>query len=168
MDRILASWLRRQESDWQAFADQTDLVIIIPDDAESPCRRFVAQFMCKGLIRQLNGEIVEADHFVAGIYFGEDHLRQINPVQMVWMLTPNVWHPNVYGPALCTGHLRPGVGLIDILYQIHSILTYQNLNLVDFLNPQAADWARENMSRFPIDSRPLKRRRFHMEIEEKH
>ena len=55
------------------------------------------------------------------------------------------------------------VGLIDILYQVHGILTYQNANMADFVNPEAAAWARENRSRFPIDSRPLKRREFRLE-----
>lgn len=167
MDRIFASWLERQETDWNAFAGLTDLVTVTRCSPESPCQKFLAEFRCKGLIWHPERGAVEAGHFLAGIYFGEDHLRRIDPLQLVWLLSPaQVWHPNVLGSALCTGHLRPGVGLIDILYQVYGILTYQNFNLGDFLNPDAAAWARDNRARFPIDGRPLKRRNFSLEVRE--
>src|SRR5579871_1580502 len=167
MDHILDTFLLRQEADWEAFAGQTDLVSVTRQGTEVPCRKFVAEFATRGLIWQPGDQIVEADHFVVGIYFGDDHLRRLNPMQLVWLLSPpTAFHPNILFPTICVGHLRPGVGLIEVLYQVHSILSYQNSNTADFLNPAAAAWAREHRDRFPIDRRPLRRREFHLDVKE--
>jgi hypothetical protein len=57
-------------------------------------------------------------------------------------------------------HLAPGTGLVDILYALHSLWTY---NLVatgdEGLNHAASQWYRQqDRKRFPVDRRPLKRR----------
>ncbi len=85
------------------------------------------------------------------------------------MFTPNVWHPNVSRehPLICIGRLTPGTPLVDILYQIFDILTFQKYNPRedDSLNKTACAWARENQDRFPIDRRPLKRRQLDLEVQ---
>jgi ubiquitin-protein ligase len=88
---------------------------------------------------------------------------------MVRLYTPRVWHPNVSGdlPLICIGRLAPGTTLVDILYQIYDILTYQKYNPRedDALNKPACAWARANQHRFPIDPRPLKRRTLSLEVQ---
>jgi ubiquitin-protein ligase len=86
------------------------------------------------------------------------------------MFTPNTWHPNISRelPLICIGRLTPGTPLVDILYQVFDILTYQKYNPreSDSLNPQACAFARENHDRFPIDARPLKRRPLNLQVRE--
>jgi len=167
MDRIFTSWLMRQEADWADFAPKTDRVKVTPVGVGAPCRKYVAEFDCGGLVRQSDGAITRAEEFVIGIYFGDDHLRRVEPMQLVWLLSPtNVWHPNIKAPTVCLGHLRPAVGLIEILNQAYSILTYQNVSPGDCLNEEAASWSRAHRDQFPIDRRPLKRRDIRLNIRE--
>ena len=56
---------------------------------------FVAEFLCKGLIREDAGEIKEASEFQVGIWFPPDYLRRADPFEMLRLFTPHVWHPNV-------------------------------------------------------------------------
>jgi ubiquitin-protein ligase len=87
---------------------------------------------------------------------------------MLRVFTPRIWHPNVSAdlPLICIGHLTPGTSLVDILYQVYDILTYQKYNPRedDCLNRGACSWAREREHQFPIDGRPLKRRSLQLEV----
>jgi hypothetical protein len=58
------------------------------------------------------------------------------------------------------GRLVPGTSLVDLLYQVHEIVTYQKVTMRedDALNPAACGWARTHQHLFPIDRRPLRRR----------
>ena len=86
---------------------------------------------------------------------------------MTWFGPPNVWHPNIAhaAPFICVGRLGPGTPLVDLLYQCYEVLTYFRFNPRedDCLNPAACAWARQNADRFPLDDRPLKRRRIELE-----
>jgi len=172
LDTIFQSWLARQLVEWKEFEPLTDLVSVTPcsgpPDMPDPApQRYIAEFRCRGLGRSANGAITVIDRFTIGIYFPDDHLRRVQPERLVTLLAPaNVFHPNIQFPGVCPGHVRPGVGLVDLLYQVHSILTYQNANMNDFLNADAARWAREHCEEFPIDPRPLKRREISLSVEE--
>ena len=62
-------------------------------------------------------------------------------------------------PLICIGHLTPGTSLVDILYQLFDILTYQKYNPRedDSLNKAPVRGRARAEHRFPIDRRPLKR-----------
>jgi hypothetical protein len=112
----------------------------------------------------------EAEAFHVGIYFSSDYLRTVNPFETLTLFEPlNTFHPNVaFGaPFICVGHIVPGTSLVDLLYQVYEILTYQKLTPRedDALNKEACRWARANQGRFPIDPRPLKRRPLALEVE---
>jgi ubiquitin-protein ligase len=130
---------------------------------------FVAEFLCSGLIREGEGEIRQANNFHVGIWFPPDYLRRADPFEMLRLFTPGVWHPNVSRelPLICIGRLTPGSTLVDILYQLFDILTFQKYNPRenDSLNKAACAWARENAPKFPIDRRPLKRRSLNLEVQ---
>ena len=51
-----------------------------------------------------------------------------------------------------------GTDLVSILFQLYEIITYQKYATADALDPVAAEFARANIGRFPIDPRPLRRR----------
>jgi len=169
-DLIFERFLSRQCDEGLALARESDLLELHVSPMVPP--HFVAEFHCKGLVREGDGEIREAQHFEVGIWFPNDYLRRCDPFQMLRLFTPHVWHPNVSRqlPMLCIGKLTPGTRLVDILYQIFDVLTYQKYNPRedDSLNKAACAWARNTKEfTFPIDNRPLKRRPLGLEVEQR-
>jgi ubiquitin-protein ligase len=165
-DAIYQRFLERQRVEGMALAEASDVLSLHIPPMAPP--HFVAEFLCKGLIRDSAGEIKEASRFQVGVWFPADYLRRADPFEMVRLFTPGVWHPNVSQdlPLICTGRISPGTPLVDILFQIYDILTYQKYNPRedDSLNRAACSWARENQNLFPTDRRPLKRRSLNLEV----
>ena len=161
-DPIREAFLLRQYEDGMALARASDLLHLEPLGTV-PYDRYVAEFRCKGLVRAHGGDVQEADRFLIGIWFPSDYLRRADPWQVLTWLGPrHVFHPNIsdVAPFICVGRLLPGSTLVDLLYQCFEIITYKKVTMRedDALNRQACAWAREHQHRFPIDSRPLKRR----------
>jgi len=160
-DAIFAHFLERQVVEGLELAAQSDLLRLHVLPQAPP--HFVAEFFCKGLVRDQGGAIREHDRWDVGIWFPPDYMRRVDPFDVLRIFTPDCWHPNISRelPLVCVGRLAPGTGLVDILYQVYEVLTYQKYNPRenDSLNPLACAWARENQHRFPVDRRPLKRRK---------
>jgi ubiquitin-protein ligase len=166
-DPIYKRFMQRQLEEGMELARSSDLLRLHVPLMAPP--HFVAEFLCNGLVREGNGDIKEASEFQVGIWFPPDYLRRADPFEMLRLFTPGVWHPNVSReqPLICIGRLTPGTTLVDILYQLFDILTFQKHNPRenDSLNRTACAWARENQHRFPIDRRPLKRRSLNLEVQ---
>jgi hypothetical protein len=159
VDTIFQAFLERQHSEGMALAESSDLLHLQPL-GPTPAQHYLARLRCRGLVRE-RGAIVEVDSFVIGVTFPEDYLRRKHSTAVVTLLEPNtVWHPNIRGPAVCLGHMPGGTTLVDILYQVFEIITYNKVTMRedDALNREACSWTRNNLDRFPIDKRPLKRR----------
>jgi hypothetical protein len=166
-DPIFNSFLERQLEEATALACQSDMLDLLPFG--DPADRFMARFTCRGLVRRPSGAIEEAEDFAVGISFPSDYLRRVNPFDVLTWLGPrNVWHPNISDtlPIICVGRLVPGTGLVDILMQVWEEITWRKFNLADSLNPAASEWARQHLSRLPVDTRALKRRRLDLCVEE--
>jgi len=168
-DRIYDAFLRRQYEDGMALANGSDLLELYPV-AGWPPSRYVARFFCKGLVRAGGGAVAEADCFEVGIWFPSDYLRRAEPFQVLtWMWPPHVFHPNISdtGPFICVGKLTPETSLVDLLFQVFEIITYQKFRTDDAMNGTAAHWAiqEENRRRLPVDGRPLKRRTLKLELD---
>jgi hypothetical protein len=156
-DEILHTFLERQYQEGMALAAASDRVDLVPL-AGAPPQRYLARFRCTGLVQSADGTISEADDFVAGIWFRDDHLRTKDPLTLVtWMEPRGIMHPNIRAPFVCLGKVGLGMSLVDIIYQLYEIITYNKVTLDDALNGEAAAWARRNLQRFPVDRRPLKR-----------
>ena len=174
-DPVFSAFLKKQYEEGLALAGESDLLDLTPlflpfEKRSGPPSRFVATFHSRGLVLEPGHQVREADLFEVGIFFPGDYLRRIDPALILTLLHPhNVWHPNIslYGPFICAGRMSPGTGLVELLYQVFEILTYQKVTMRedDALNPSACAWARQNQHRFPIDPRPLKRRAIDFEIE---
>jgi hypothetical protein len=172
-DKIFAAFLQRQYEEGRALAGASDLLELFPMptvDGE-PSQTHIARFLCNGLVRSSEGEIVEANHFEVMINFPSDYLRRADPFQVLTWLGPrNVFHPNISdrAPLICVGKLAPSTPLVDLLYQCFEIITYNKVTMRedDALNVAACKWARENQGRFPVDRRPLKRRALNIEVAE--
>jgi hypothetical protein len=160
-DRILSAFLERQRAEGLALAHESDLISLIPVSPTGD--RYVAEFRCTGLVEDAPGQVIDADHFQVGIWFPDTYLRQADPFRVLTWLGPRTaWHPNIWAPmsAICVGRLTPGTGLVDILYQVFEIVTWNKVTMRedDALNHAACQWARRHRERFPVDRRPLKRR----------
>ena len=150
-----------------ALAAASDLLELTAHPFPPPSS--MATFRCKRLVRLADGSIGEADYCQTGIWFPPDYLRRADPFEILrWFGPPNIWHPNISDtmPLICVGRLTPGMPLVDILYQIFEIITYNKYTPRedDSLNKACCSWARQNQHRFPVDSRPLKRRPLDLEV----
>jgi len=166
-DRILQSFLERQQEEGLELARSSDLVDVLPLDG-SPARHYRLSFHCRGLVKDAGGQIRTAERFEVGVRFLSDYLRRADTFHaLAWFGPSNVFHPNIHdkAPLICIGRLAPGTPLVDIVYQCFEIITYNKLKIDDALNQEASAWARRNKHMFPIDRRPLKRRV--LEIEER-
>jgi hypothetical protein len=167
MDPILASFLEEQESDAAALSRDSDLVDIVPVGCR-PYQLYVVRYSCTGLVRTNEG-IVEANHFELGVRFPFDYWQRASmPEVLTWLGPANCYHPNLYFPIICMGHLDPGTPLAEIVLQCYEIITYQKATMKesDALNRDACAWARRNVERFPVDDRPMLRRRLEYRVEE--
>lgn len=155
-DPIFHSFLEAQYEQATALAGASDILTLEIGD-ERPPQRYVAHFNCRGLVMSQSGEVEEANYFMIGIRLPDDYLRTVDPTQIVTTLRPwSIWHPNARGPFICPGKLTMGTSLVDLLFQIYEIITYQKWSAHDGLNAAACEWARNNQHRFPVDRRPLK------------
>lgn len=166
-DHVFESFLCKQHEEADALVRQSDLVRIVPVTPQ----HFAATLRCRGLVRKAGGDTVDFhDQFDFGIFFPADYLRRINPAEVVtWFGPRNIFHPNISDrfPVVCVGHLAPGTPLVEIVHQVHEIVTYRKVTMRedDALNLAACQWARRNQHRFPVDARPLKRRSLPLVVE---
>jgi hypothetical protein len=163
-DPVHRAFCEQQLIDGRAFAQATSIIDLVPMPAPAgePPTRYIAHFRdCHGLVRDAAGNIVEHHEFVAGICFPADYLCRIEIPQVLAYLGPHPapWHPNIRPPFICA-NLAPGTPLVDVLYVLYELWTW-NLFATkdDGLNRLASQWSRQqDRARFPIDRRPLKRR----------
>jgi ubiquitin-protein ligase len=122
-----------------------------------PPEKYMIRFNCKGLWKREDGSILEAPYHLMEVVFGADYPSK--PPAFVW-LTP-IWHPNLRQPYICLEGRPFAVGwtLDMIVQEVGRLVMYQSYNVKDPLNKEAADWARENAQRFPVDDRDLLDRR---------
>mgnify|MGYP003945696765 FL=1 len=71
-----------------------------------------------------------------------------------------IFHPNFRMASpndICIGdYWASGETLVDIIYQIGDMITYQSYNVTSPLNGIAAKWAKENIDLFPVDNTNLR------------
>ncbi len=158
-DPVLHGFLERQFVAGMELAERSDVLTLKPLGGP-PTQKFIADFQCKGVV-WARRQTQSWNLFRVGIFFPEDYLRDDDATVVLTILSPpNVWHPNVIGPAICAGPMPNGTGLVDLLYQVYEILSYQRLTMDErnALNIQACSWARQHQDQFPIDPQPLVRR----------
>jgi hypothetical protein len=166
-DQILASFLEAQEVEAMELARENELFDLIPVGSR-PYQRFIVRYHCKGLVRTPDG-ITEANLFELGVYMPSDYLRRINPAEVLtWLGPPETFMPNIMYPFVCAGRLNPGTSLVEIIQQCFEIACGQRITMRedDALNPVACAYARKNADRFPIDDRPLVKRRSGLRFKE--
>lgn len=165
-DTIFQEFLHRQYLEGMALMADSDILSLHPVSGRDS-DRYVAEYHCRGLVQNPDGEIVEHNCFAVGIWFPEDYLRRVDLSLVVTYLgpSPRPWHPNIRPPHICL-HITPGTPLVHILHGCFELFTWCLKNTGDEgLNHAAAQWARtQDPSWFPIDRRPLRRRKLRLAI----
>lgn len=156
IDPVFRNFLAVQQQQALALAAASDILELQCEEATPP-QKYVARFHCRGLVKTPGGDIQEENEFDVGIWLPDDYLSSADPRQVVTIFRPwTIWHPNAAGPFICLGKLGGGTALVDVLFQVYEVITYQKWAAHDGLNPAACEWARNHQDRFPIDRRPLK------------
>ncbi len=159
-DRIAESFLMQQRQAALELVSESDIVDVEPLD--DPPRHYLTSFRALGLVCLPDGRIAEAEGFEVGIRLPEGYLRRANAAEVLTYLGPHrsPWHPNIRPPFLCV-RLAAARPLVDLIYACYELWTWQLYYTGDEgLNHAASKWARaQDPGRFPIDPRPLKRRR---------
>ncbi|MBK8552333.1 MAG: hypothetical protein IPL53_15200 [Ignavibacteria bacterium] len=82
-----------------------------------------------------------------------------------------IFHPNFRMATpndICIGdYWASGETLVDIIYQIGDMISYQSYNVTSPLNGIAAKWAKENIALFPIDNTNLRQGEIEISLVEK-
>ena len=160
------SFLRRQIQEARALVEASEIVRLLPGPGTLPTE-FVAFFNARGLIESAPGKIREFGLFSVKITLPPDYLYRAVSHEVLEYAGPHLhpWHPNINPPFICL-HLRPGLPLVSLLFALYELWTWSTFSTVhDGLNRSASQWARaQDPGRFPIDRRPLKRRRLNLEV----
>jgi len=123
----------------------------------TPPKRYRIAFKCKGLMLHATSAqpCVTVNHVMEAYlptgYPGE-------PPYIRWM-TP-MFHPNISkSGSVCIGiadqDWAPSLSLAWLVEQIADMITYRSFNIDDPWNREAAEWAKENIDKFPVDDRSL-------------
>jgi hypothetical protein len=163
IDHVFESFLETQLAEALALESESDLVALMPlPGRRGVPDRYILELGCRGLVRDPSSrEVTERTGFAAGVWFHPRYLKSINASLVVTLLDPpHVFHPNLSFPFACLGRMRPGTGIVEIVYQLFEILTYRKMTIVewDALDREACAWVRRGLRRFPVDARPLKRK----------
>src|SRR5947207_618202 len=128
-DRILESFLEKQEEEGMALARQSDILELSALDGPVP-QHYVATFHCNGVVQTPAGDILETNRFIVGYYLSHDYLRAVDPSQAVVLFEPvRTWHPNIRSPYMCLGHIAPATPLVDLIYRSFELVTYSKCTM---------------------------------------
>jgi len=162
-DTIVTRFLKDQCERGMALAANSDVLDLVAmhDREDVPPQHYIAMYHCKSALRLRTGQIrVTESQFDIGIFFGQNHLRAVDPLRLVtWLGPANIVHPNIRPPFVCLGRIYKGIALVDILYQVFEIITYVNWSSHDSLDATGAQWARNHQQLFPVDRKTLVRRK---------
>jgi hypothetical protein len=161
-DSMWAKFASVQAQEIQAFADGSDHLDVFPQPEHDPPSVWLVEFQCLNLVRPPGGSIAIADRCRVAIRLPSDYLARADTFEILrWVGPAHPFHPNIHpvAPVLCAGLLYPAMELVELVLQIHQVVTWRNVTLVesDALNRDAIAWARSNPELYPIDDRPLRR-----------
>jgi len=146
----------RLEEEYRTLMDlcsRSELIHIEPVEGNPP-KRYRIGFRCRGIMLhpETGSPCVTVNHLME-IYLPSKYPNE-RPERR-W-LTP-IFHPNINkNGAVCLGDdWAPSMTLSWLVEQLADYITYRAYNLDDPYYKEAAIWARENLDKFPIDSRPL-------------
>jgi ubiquitin-protein ligase len=154
--RLISDFKKMKEE----FSDHPYISFEYEGEELPPERYFVCFRNIKGLKlieSETNGKELEIikEHKIE-IYLHSDYPR-LKPQSNI---VSEIFHPNFRMASpndICIGdYWASGETLVDIIYQIGEMITFQSYNVSSPLNGIAAKWVKENISLFPLDNTNLR------------
>lgn len=143
--------LRRLQADYasmQQLVADSDLITFTANG--QPPDRYVVTYRCKGLVKH-GTRVQVSEHHQVEIAL---HQQYPDTAPQLRHLTP-IFHPNFQGAYICINahDWTPRESLVDLVLRLGNMIVYRNYNPGSPLDPEAAQWAQRNQSRFPLDER---------------
>ncbi len=115
--------------------------------------KYLILYTCKGLVKSKEEIISQSSRHMMEVVFGWRYPTE--PPTFIWHT--DIWHPNFKTPYICIQGRSFAVGLTldQIVPEVGRMIQYQNYNLKDPLNREAAEWAGKNPRLFPVDDRDI-------------
>ena len=130
-------------------------LIDVRSEGEPP-ELYVVTYHCKGLLREpgMAQPSISIFHQIE-IYLHASYPRQ----QPRLTCLTEIFHPNILSRSrnggVCIGAWSPAESLPELCLRIGEMIQYRSYNPDDPLDVEAAAWARQHSSYFPVDPRPL-------------
>lgn len=120
--------------------------------------KYRVTYKCKGLVWiEGNSAPSSTTHHQMEIYLHQNYPRV--PPRLTWLT--QIFHPNILSAdrngGVCIGSWTPAESLDRLCVRIGEMIQYKNYNLSDPLDTVAAEWARKNTGKFPIDNRNIEK-----------
>ncbi|MBI2297368.1 MAG: hypothetical protein HYU66_00200 [Armatimonadetes bacterium] len=123
-DKVLEGFLRQQLSEGMALAEGSDVLELRPENLDLP-QEYLAVFHLRSFTRDAAG-IGEAHDHLVHFRFPDDYLIRADPfLVLTYLAPPSIFHPNIRPPAICPGHIYPGMSLVELLLQVADIIAYR-------------------------------------------
>lgn len=115
--------------------------------------KYLILYTCEGLVCSKEGIISKSSEHMMEVVFGWRYPTEAPT--FIWHT--DIWHPNFKTPYICIEGRSFAVGLTldQIVPEVGRMIQYQNYNIKDPLNRDAAEWAEKNSRRFPVDDRDI-------------
>lgn len=155
--RLISDFKKMKEE----FSDHPYISFEYEGEYLPPERYFVYYKNVKGLRLTGNGSKEKKELEVIKEHKIEIYLHAEYPrLKPQSYMISETFHPNFRMASphdICIGdYWASGETLVDIIYQIGEMITYQTYNVTSPLNGIAAKWAKENIPKFPIDKTNLR------------
>src|SRR6266567_2423336 len=146
--------LRRLQADFDrvtaAFGEHPHIRILSTEG--KPPEKYVFEFLLQGLVADAEDSFAMGSAHRAEIFLPLDYPRR---PPFCRMITP-VFHPNIDPQKICIGdHWTAGQSLSQMVVHIGQMLCFQSYNLKSPLNAKAALWAKNNLSKLPLQHADL-------------
>jgi ubiquitin-protein ligase len=141
--------LRRLQAEYERlrllFKDHPRIRIV--ETAGDPPDRYTIEYHLKGLVQEKDSIQVREVHR-AKITLGPNFPKEMPQCVML----TSVFHPNIDHLAICTEDIGSAGQTVDqLIVFIGEMITYQAYNIQSPRNGEAAQWAREHASEFPLE-----------------
>ena len=162
MDVILQRFIDSQAQDLADLHARSDVVNVRPIAANERIVGFLVALHCAHMVQQGSLVLERTDWCEFAIQLPEDYLQHdhSDSSRILTFLAPAaLHHPNVAFPFVCVGPVAASTPLRQLILRVYEILTYNRFHPheYDCLNQHACQWARANVSRFPLERRALVR-----------
>jgi len=155
----MSVWRKRLDNDFQELSrlvDSSQGVLQIVSYNHNPPNEYVIEYQCRGLEKLENNQPIF--RFIHQVRFslGQNYPKKSPYVKF---LTP-IFHPNIYeNNVVCLGdYWTMAETLAQLVIRIGKLIQY-DLAVVNLNSPAlaiAANWAKENQWRFPLDHHTFK------------